>query len=507
MASGEVDGTISVPREANPLTPRYLILALLTAGLPAQTPAGRCDFDAAVRLHQAGDLAAASAAYRACLVAEPGRVDVRSNLGAVLARMGRYQEATGEYLEALKSAPADVAPRLRFNLALAYYKSFQIPAAAAELEALHAAQPADLNVALLLADCHLRMGEFQKAVDVAGPLEGANSDEPALNYVLGMALIRLGRVTDGQVRVDRILRRGDSVEGHFLLGSALFEAGNYPAAIKELNQAAALNPEVPSLQSYLGQALLFTGDADGAVAAFRKELAADPNDYDANFQLASILARRGQAEESRKLLERAAQVRPGSPEARAALAGGFHFEPAPTGDPGIPVGASAPPVGALRFANMARPVVLVFGSYTCPKLRESASELKRIAVEYHERVDFRLVYISEAHASAGTGSQWQSTINEKEGVDLPAPRNLAEKQDRAALCVRKLTLPFAVEVDGMDAAAEQAYQSWPSRLYVVDRNGKVAFQTRLGELDFHADALERAIREILSGRDADARLQ
>jgi tetratricopeptide (TPR) repeat protein len=350
------------------------------------------------------------------------------------------------------------------------------------------------------------MGEFQKAIDVAAPLEAGNPNEPALNYVLGMALIRAGRVADGQIRVDRILRQGDSAEGHFLLGSALFEAGNYPAAIKELNQAAALNPDVPSLQSYLGRALLFTGDADGAAAAFRRELAGNPNDYDANFQLASILARRGQAAESRKLLERAAQVRPGSPEARVALAEGFHFGQAPA-DPGVPVGSPAPPVGPLQFTNLARPVALVFGSYTCPKLRTSAEELKRIAAEYHDQVDFRLVYISEAHAAGGDESQWQSTINQKEGVDLAAPRNLAEKQEHAAVCLRKLSLPFAVEVDGMDAAAEHAYQAWPSRLYLVGRDGKVTYQTRLGELDFHAADLERAIHEILGGREADARMR
>jgi len=474
----------------------YLIIAVFAASMSAQTPVGGCDFDTAVRLHQAGDLPAAAAAYQACLMAEPGRVDARSNLGAVMVRMGRYQDAIGQYLEALKNAPPQVAPRLRFNLALAYYKSFQIPSAADELEALRAAQPADLNLALLLADCRLRMGEFQEAVDTVAPLESAHADDLALNYVLGMALIRLGRVADGQIRVDRILRKGDSAEGHFLLGSALFGAGNYPAAVKELNQAAALNPEVPSLQSYLGQALLFTGDADGAAAAFRKELAANPNDYDANFQLASILARRGQSEESRRLIERAVQVRPGSAEARAALTGGFHFDHAASGDPGIPVGAAAPPVGMLTFAGLKRPVVLVFGSYTCPKLRNSAADLKHIAEQYHERVDFRLVYISEAHANGGAEAQWQSTINQKEGIDLPAARNLAEKQDHAALCLRRLTLPFGVVVDGMNAAAERAYQAWPSRLYLVGRDGKVAFQTRLGELDFHADDLERAIRDV-----------
>lgn len=474
-------------------------MAVFAASLGAQTPPPRCDFQDALRRHRAGDWTGAATAYQACLAADPGRVDIRSNLGAVLVKLGRYQDAIREYLEAIKSAPPDVAPRLRFNLALAYYKSFQIPAAATEFESLRTAAPADLNLALLLADCRLRMGEYSRAVDAISPLEAEHSDDAALNYVLGMALIRSGRVSEGQVRVDRILRRGDSPEGHFLLGAALFSAGNYPAAVKELNQAAALNPELPSLQSYLGQALLFTGDADGAVQAFKKELAANPNDYDANFQLASILQRRGDSAESHRLLQKAVEVRPGSTEARAALDHGFQFDS--TGDPGVPLGAPAPAIGSLRFDAAPRPTVLVFGSYTCPKLRNSAAELKRIAAQYHAQVDFRLVYIREAHSQ----TQWESTINRKEGVDLPTARTLAEKQDHAALCLRKLELPFALAVDGMDEAAERAYQAWPSRLYLVGRDGRVAYQTRLGELDFHAGDLERAIREILSKREAHAR--
>ena len=67
----------------------------------------------------------------------------------------------------------------------------------------------------------------------------------------------------------------------------------------ELNKAAQLNPDVPSLQSYVGQALLFTGDADGAVKAFRKELAGNPNDYrrqlPAGFDSGAAGRRRGSA--------------------------------------------------------------------------------------------------------------------------------------------------------------------------------------------------------------------
>jgi hypothetical protein len=63
-----------------------------------------------------------------------------------------------------------------------------------------------------------------------------------------------------------------------------------------------------------------------------------------------------------------------------------------------------------------------------------------------------------------------------------------------------LDLPFPAVVDGMDGAAETAYQAWPSRLYLVGSDGKVAFQTRLGELDFRPADLESAIRDILAKR-------
>ena len=484
-----------------------LWFALFIATLRGQTPPSGCALERAIQFHQAGEWAAAIREYQSCIAADPNRAEARSNLGAILARLGRYQEAIEQYQAALKVAAPDIAGRLRFNLALAYYKSFQISEAAGELETLHRAQPADLNIALLLADCRLRTGEFKQAIGLLTPLEASHPDEAALDYVLGMALIRDGRVTEGQRRVDRILGRGDSAEGHFLLGAALFTAGNYPAAASEFSKAEALNPNTPSLHSYYGQALLFTGDADGAAEAFRKELAANPNDFDANLQLAAILSRRGKPEDARPLLERAVQVRPGSSEARDALTNGFHFAQPAQDDLGIAVGSPAPPVATLDLIRPAKPVVLVFGSYTCPKLRGSAADLKRLSEQYRGQVDFRLVYIREAHAEGGPEAQWQSTINARDGVSLPPARTLPEKREHAELCVRKLDLPFAAVVDGMDGAAETAYQAWPSRVYVVGRDGRVIFNSRLGEQNFHPAELDTALREMLAKRGPDVRQQ
>ena len=482
---------------------RYVVcLALLAVSLCAQQATPGCALDRAISLHQAGDLEGAAREYRACVAADPGRVEVRSNFGVVLAGLGRYSEAIEQYRAAMKLATPGVAERLRFNLALAYYKSSQIPEAIHEFETLHAAGPNDLRIALLLGDCYLQTGQFPQAIDLLSPLTAPREEQDALDYVLGLALIRGGRAAEGQVHVNRILSRGDSPEGHFLLGSALFMDGNYPAAVQEFAKAAALNPKMPSLQSYYGRALLFTGDADGAVEAFHKELALNPNDFDANFQLAAILSQRGKTAEARPLLERAVELRPGSAEARAALEHGFSASPT-AADAGVPLGSSAPPIATLDLTRPAKPVVLIFGSYTCPKLRFSASDLKRAFAEFHDRVDFRLVYIREAHAEG----DWQSTINEKEGVDLQPARNLAEKQAHAELCLRKLSLPFPSVVDGMDGAAEKAYSAWPSRVYLVGRDGRVAFDSRLGEQDFRAADFEAAIREILSGRGTHGPVQ
>src|SRR5260370_26482914 len=169
-------------------------LLLLTASfLPAL--ADDSAFTHAVQLHRSGDLDGAIREYQAVLAADPNRVDARSNLGAVFAKLGRYQEAIDAYQLALKTAPPDAAPFLRLNLGLAYYKSFQIPKAAEILTVLHQEQPDNLNATLLLADCHLRMGGFKQGIELLVPIEPAQPANPGISSMLGRADTRAGQVS------------------------------------------------------------------------------------------------------------------------------------------------------------------------------------------------------------------------------------------------------------------------------------------------------------------------
>jgi len=75
--------------------------ALLFATLTLPSLHAQCALDRAIQLHQAGDLQGAIDAYQACIAAEPSRIEARSNLGAVLAKLGRYQDAIDQYQAAL----------------------------------------------------------------------------------------------------------------------------------------------------------------------------------------------------------------------------------------------------------------------------------------------------------------------------------------------------------------------------------------------------------------------
>ena len=457
----------------------------------------------ALALHQKGDLEGAVAAYRESLALAPS-IEGRSNLGAALAALGRYQDAIAAYRDALALAPDD--GRIRYNLALAYYKSADLPRAAGELAALHARQPADQRATLLLADCRLQLGEPAAVEELLRPIAADQPGNRAVTYLLGMALVRGGKIQEGQRLVEVLLRDGDSAEAHYLLGSAAFMAADYPEAVRRFSRALGLDPRLPSLWSYYGRALLFTGDADGAEQAFRQALGESPNDYEASYFLGSVLATRGRPSDARPFVERAVALRPQSTEAKDLLAS----LDAPAGRASAPLAADLSPLvghpapdielrrpdgAAFRLSSLrGRPLVLVLGSYTCPQLRHGAPEVNRLYERHGGEALFLMAYIREAHPE---GEAWKSTINEREGIRLPEARTVAERAEHAALCRKELGISYEAVLDGLDGAAEAAFSAFPSRVFVVDPRGTVTFASFLDVETFRPAALESAIEAAL----------
>jgi Flp pilus assembly protein TadD len=272
----------------------------------------------AVKAHQSGDMGTAIREYRAYLVKKPQSLEARSNLGAALAREGRFEEAITEYKAALKLAPSN--PGVSFNLALAYYKTGDLTTAARELAALRALVGDQPQVTLLLSDTYLQLGENAKVISLLSGPAKEKPDDLAIAYLLGSALIRENRIEDGQQYLDRILKNGDSAESRLMLGMAKFNASDFTAAIEDFRKAIELNPELPVANSYHGQALMATGDTSAAAKAFLAELKLNPNDYNSNLNLAVIRKQDRLFEEAGALLTRALRVRPGDLRVRYQMA-------------------------------------------------------------------------------------------------------------------------------------------------------------------------------------------
>ena len=104
-------------------------------------------------------------------------------------------------------------------------------------------------------------------------------------------------------------------------------------------------------------------------------------------------------------------------------------------------------------------------------------------------MEFFVVYIHEAHAADG----WQVEKNTKDGVEVKTATSEDEKHENASSCVRKLDLKMLALIDGLDNKVQLAYAGWPDRLYLIGRDGRIAFKGPRGPAGFRPPLLEAAI--------------
>lgn len=106
---------------------------------------------------------------------------------------------------------------------------------------------------------------------------------------------------------------------------------------------------------------------------------------------------------------------------------------------------------------------------------------------------FYVVYIREAHPS----DAWQLPVNVKENVVYASPVDSNQREDLAGICVVKLGIEMPAIVDDFNNSTDTAYSGWPDRLYVIDRDGKVAYKSRPGPFGFKPSEMERVLAELM----------
>ncbi len=136
-----------------------------------------------------------------------------------------------------------------------------------------------------------------------------------------------------------------------------------------------------------------------------------------------------------------------------------------------------------------KPVVLVFGNFTCGPFRAIFPEADTLYARYKDRATFLMVYVREAHPLDG----WKMESNTKVGVAVKQPTTTAERAAVCELFRDKLKPAMPVVVDDIADTAGNAYSGMPARFYVIDPAGKVAFQSGRGPFGFKSGEMEQAL--------------
>jgi len=85
-------------------------------------------------------------------------------------------------------------------------------------------------------------------------------------------------------------------------------------------------------------------------------------------------------------------------------------------------------------------------------------------------VEFFIIYIREAHPTDGR----VMPANTRAGISVKDPTSLTERQKVANKACKEMDLRWPCLVDDMKNTVNKAYAAWPTRLYIVDRDGRIA---------------------------------
>jgi tetratricopeptide (TPR) repeat protein len=213
--------------------------------------------------------------YRVTLAQNPDAWLAHGNLGGLLVKAGRNEEAIEHLAIARRFHPEKI--EINYNLGLAFLRLHRPAEAAPLFQAVLAMRPDDVESLGNLGDALVQQNRLAEAIP---PYERAVQLRPELAGVqnnLGNALLATGRLEAAVAHLEQAVRlQPDNAEAHFNLGLVLAHLGRLPEAIAHDETALRLRPDDAGAHLNLGEALLQAGRTAEAVAHFREALRLDP---------------------------------------------------------------------------------------------------------------------------------------------------------------------------------------------------------------------------------------
>jgi hypothetical protein len=166
-------------------------------------------------------------------------------------------------------------------------------------------------------------------------------------------------------------------------------------------------------------------------------------------------------------------------------------------------GTQAPPMTLLRADGSGqvelkelqgqKPLVLIFGSFTCNLFFDQVGELDQVHKQYKNHAEFCFVYISEAHPDQ------EITVQLEVGptrMFFPVTESVTERLKRAELLERSTGMQIPAFAAVNEELLEETYGPWPSRFMIVDRNHHIVFNSGLERME--KDSVTNKLKRFLS---------
>jgi tetratricopeptide (TPR) repeat protein len=231
--------------------------------------------NAAIELHQAGDLGLAAFLYERVVRDQPDNADALHLLGVLRHQQGYAEQAVKLILQAISLRPE--APAFHANLAEAYRA----------------------------------MGELDRAVQSCQTALSLGGDTPDTLNNLGLAYYEKKDLAQAAAHFNRALQLDPrSAAAHNNLGMTLRDQRHVEQAIAEFTSAIECDPGFAAARSNLGQLLLDHGRPAEALAQCEEAIRLHPDHAVSHHALANALRAAGRGDEARAQYEVALRLDP-----------------------------------------------------------------------------------------------------------------------------------------------------------------------------------------------------
>jgi thiol-disulfide isomerase/thioredoxin len=128
-----------------------------------------------------------------------------------------------------------------------------------------------------------------------------------------------------------------------------------------------------------------------------------------------------------------------------------------------------------------KPVLLIFGSMTCPMTASAAPSLQKLYDEFGDHINFIMLYVREAHP----------------GENYRQAESMEEKLEHSRTLKEFYGIQWTVAADNLDGDLHRALDPKPNSAFLMNKEGTILFRS-LWAADH--DALREALDAAAAGR-------